>query len=516
MHNSEEFADYIWLIALVITAALLRLYQLGDTPFHHDESIHAYLSYLLWEGHPYRFDPIYHGPLLYWSNAVVYSLFGDSDFTARLLPASCSIALLLPVWLLRTQLGSIGWKVAAAFLVLSPTLTYYGRFLAHDNYAALFTLLLVYLGMASHRQPSIWSMASLGFVLGLFLATKAVVYINLGLFVAFALLVYALDTFAPEMPRARLRQLSLQWLLRRRHHIVIGLLLMLAVYVAFYSSFFTHWAGVPAGVFGTLSYWSGQHLEPRIPGPVYYYLPRLILHEPVFLLAAPSLAWVARGRHQPFDTFLAFWMLSTLAVYGYAQEKVPWLLVHMLIPMLLLAGRWVDHSWRLGRSKLAWCVTLLLLLSWSAHQTIRLCFQLPPATPHLLTYMATTTEMKQAALYIRSLDPTSGQVFLSDKAAWPMAWYLRDRDVTFELPIGWEQTAILVEAGEGNREKIVAQGFSGQTYPLMGWWYPDLWRLFSRELPAYLGHQDLPESRDIYRFTLYQRPGSTSMESKHD
>jgi predicted membrane-bound mannosyltransferase len=34
--------------ALVVVALALRFYQLGDRPFHHDESQDAYFSWVLW------------------------------------------------------------------------------------------------------------------------------------------------------------------------------------------------------------------------------------------------------------------------------------------------------------------------------------------------------------------------------------------------------------------------------------------------------------------------------------
>ncbi|MEQ8516369.1 MAG: TIGR03663 family protein, partial [Chromatocurvus sp.] len=253
-----------WLLLFVALAAALRLTQLGERPFHHDESIHAWFAYQIFQGQAYRFDPMFHGPWLYWSNALVYVLLGASDFTARLLPALASTAMLLPLWMLRRELGVIGWKVTAAFVILSPTLVYYGRFLGHDSYCALFTLLWVALAFAWHRWPLPRHALAFGVVTGLFFATKAVAFIHIGLFAIFVGLVLALDTFAPRWPRAKLVDLAWRWLLQRRAQLGLALLSAGAVYMALYSSFFTHWPGIIDGVVGTLDYWSGQHVQPRI------------------------------------------------------------------------------------------------------------------------------------------------------------------------------------------------------------------------------------------------------------
>lgn len=496
--------DAIWLVSLLAAACVLRLYQLGDTPFHHDESIHAYLSYQLWQGGPYRYNPVFHGPFLYWSNALIYQFFGATDFTARLMPALFSIVMLLPIWSLREYLGSVGWKVAALFMVFSPSLGYYGRFLAHDNYCALFSLLLVVLAMGYFQRPAAWRIAAIGLITGLFLATKAVSFIFLGTVAAFALLVFALDTFAPQFDRRHLWRQLLHWLRDCWRHWSAGLAAMLLAYLALYSSFFSHPQGVWDGVFGTLSYWGGQHAEPRIPGPLYYYLPRLLLHEPVFLLAIPATIWAARYRYSPLDVFLAFWTVAALSIYGYAQEKVPWLLMHMLLPMLLLAGRWVDQVWHSGFSRLAAATTLALLLGWSLRDTLWLSFRMPPASAHLLTYMASTAEMKEAARRIRDLSAAPGQVVLAGVATWPMTWYLRDTKITVGLGDGWEDTAILVEAGADDKERLEAAGFTGREYALMTWWYPNLRQLLGSGLPDYLWRHRSAEPPGEYRFTLFQ------------
>ena len=86
------------LLAVAILFELLalttRFWQLGDRPFHHDESIHAHQSYTLMKDGNWRYDPAYHGPFLYYANALVYRLLGASNTTARLLPAIFGLLLI--------------------------------------------------------------------------------------------------------------------------------------------------------------------------------------------------------------------------------------------------------------------------------------------------------------------------------------------------------------------------------------------------------------------------------------
>ena len=80
--NQQSSAPSTARIALLILffGALLRLWRLGDFPFHPDEAIHAWFALGLRE---YHYDPVYHGPLLYHLVASVFGLLGVSDYTAR-------------------------------------------------------------------------------------------------------------------------------------------------------------------------------------------------------------------------------------------------------------------------------------------------------------------------------------------------------------------------------------------------------------------------------------------------
>ncbi|MCA9853113.1 MAG: TIGR03663 family protein, partial [Dehalococcoidia bacterium] len=86
---NAELAIYAVLLA---AAALLRIWDLGAGALHHDESIHAKFSWDLVRGN-YTHDPVFHGPLYYHAQGLVFFLFGASDYTARLSAALFGIAL---------------------------------------------------------------------------------------------------------------------------------------------------------------------------------------------------------------------------------------------------------------------------------------------------------------------------------------------------------------------------------------------------------------------------------------
>jgi uncharacterized protein (TIGR03663 family) len=152
-------------------------------------------------------------------------------------------------------------------------------------------------------------------------------------------------------------------LLWDRKRWLINAALFWGIYVFFYTSVFTNWAGLATGLVGSLGYWLEQQGVNRGNQPWYYYL---LIQIPIYeflpalglLLAAwfgfrhkspealpatnsPEPEPASEGNHT--FSLLFWWALSSLVAFTIAGEKMPWLTVHITLPMILLAG------WALGQ-----------------------------------------------------------------------------------------------------------------------------------------------------------------------
>lgn len=127
--------EHLAYIALACISVFLHLYMLGSRALHHDETIHAFYSWLIYDGKGYLHDPLTHGPFLYYWTAVQYFLFGDSEFTARLAAAIFGVAITLLPWFFRRELGRGTALAIAVYLTISPVTLYVGRFIRHDVFA---------------------------------------------------------------------------------------------------------------------------------------------------------------------------------------------------------------------------------------------------------------------------------------------------------------------------------------------------------------------------------------------
>ncbi|HEU5016278.1 MAG TPA: flippase activity-associated protein Agl23 [Roseiflexaceae bacterium] len=128
-------------LGLFGVALLTHLWGLGDRALHHDETHHAYFSWQLFMGQGYTHDPLLHGPFLYYFNALIYFLFGDTNMTARLGVALFGSALVVLPYFIRRELGRGAALLAATYLLMSPAFLYVGRFIRHDMYAVTFEML---------------------------------------------------------------------------------------------------------------------------------------------------------------------------------------------------------------------------------------------------------------------------------------------------------------------------------------------------------------------------------------
>jgi predicted membrane-bound mannosyltransferase len=129
--------------AIMSIALAMRFWHLDDRAIHHDESLHMYYAWQIFKGQGYEHVPFMHGPLKFFGTALMFRLFGDNDFTARLLFALVGTALVGLPYFLRNYIGRIGAIVAAALLAFSPSLVYVSRFNRDDILIVAYTLAMV-------------------------------------------------------------------------------------------------------------------------------------------------------------------------------------------------------------------------------------------------------------------------------------------------------------------------------------------------------------------------------------
>jgi len=182
--------EIVLYVAIFVVALVTRYYDLGTRVMSHDESLHTLYSWNLYAGKGYQHDPLMHGPFLFHINALIYFLFGDNDFTARISTALFGVVLVvLPYWF-RPWLGRLGSLSASLMILFSPGLMYYSRYIRHDIFVSVWTVLMVlaffqYMRTRGTRWLFVGALA-----VSLMLSTKEVAYIHGFIGVSFIGMIY--------------------------------------------------------------------------------------------------------------------------------------------------------------------------------------------------------------------------------------------------------------------------------------------------------------------------------------
>lgn len=412
-HAETSVSTIRMVLVILAVGGLLRLWRLSEFPFHPDEAIHAWFALGLRD---YQYDPVYHGPLLYHLVASVFALLGASDFTARLVPALLGIALLwLVLFPARKYLGERAALWSGVLLALSPVVVAYSRRLLHDSLVLVLTLGAVLcfqtaLDHSSSTPTGRNARLGLAAILALFLATKANVFFIAAMLAAFWGWHY--------LQRARTEKAFV--------FDIKTLLMCLAVGVVVCVLLFRGETlrALPA----MLEYWGGQQRTPRLPGPHDYYFRLFAIYElPLFLAAI----WgVIRALQRPtrFTNLLLWWSLTSLGLYAVANEKVPWLLAHQVLPLALLAGFGLAQiEWKTTAKRGALAVAAVLAVIFSLRHVVATNFE-AAADRHEPLFFAQTTQAYRNAMFEAlqsTMTTASRDVWIEPSQQWPAGWYLR-------------------------------------------------------------------------------------------
>jgi predicted membrane-bound mannosyltransferase len=232
--------------------------------------------------------------------------------------------------------------------------------------------------------------------------------------------------------------------------------------------------GIGDGIWSGLYYWLEQQQVARGGQPWYYYLLLIPLYEQIGVVF--GLVGLVRCLVRPtrFRLFIAYWFVGNVAIYSWAAEKMPWLVIHMTMPMMLLAAvglepivmtlvNLVRHRLAsralvkeatdtangqpvlaplpqprrvgafAGSTAIVAALLALLLLLPTLHNMYEVAYIHPADGPHeMMVYVQTTTDVNIVMQKIDALDQKyyAGKHLLPigvmNDAVWPFVWYLRD------------------------------------------------------------------------------------------
>lgn len=269
--------------------------------------------------------------------------------------------------------------------------------------------------------------------------------------------------------------------------------------------------GIGKGIWEGLYYWIQQQQVARGGQPVYYYLLLLPLYEQLACVFGVAGIIYALMRPTRFRIFLVWWFLASLAIYSWAGEKMPWLSIHILLPLMLLAAIMLERivqgcvelGGRLARGEVSLLRAAPLRPAASAFGAVAALLLLVPMlwgmwtlsqrdaadAPHeMMVYVQTTQDVDTVMSKIEYADQKlyhgthQIRIGVGPGMEWPFHWYLRDypnthwgydagdanapqMDVLLLEPVDYEQ-----HSDAQAFATIHPTGYQQHQYRLRAWW----------------------------------------------
>jgi uncharacterized protein (TIGR03663 family) len=477
----------IGVVAILVVGAILRLYDLSLVPLHHDEGVNGnFLIRLVREG-AYQYDPSnYHGPTLYYFSALIpwttRLLFGSSasatygltTFTIRLVPALFGLATIALVFLLRRRLGTVATLAAALMLAVSPGAVYLSRYFIHETLFVFFTLGIVVAGVWFYedRNPSYLIPAAA--LAALLFATKETAMISVGvLIIALALTIVYVRmnrrTFVPAAAKRRRSPEGLRGAIAEMGHttsfvasIVLALIVFVALYLLFYSSFTRNSKGIYDSL-QTFAVWTRTGREAHVhPASMYIYW--LVRQEsPLLFLGAIGSAIVVLKPRNSLALFCALWSFGLIAAYSLIPYKTPWLLLNFVVPLALIAGYAIQAIYEIDKGQLRLvAVVLLVAVGVATYQSIDLNFVNYDNDNSKYVYVYAHTRRNILEL-VKQVDQIAQEnsgsltgISIVSPDYWPLPWYFRNYTRVGYFGQMAASTELMIIANETQKEQMEA------------------------------------------------------------
>jgi uncharacterized protein (TIGR03663 family) len=411
-------------------------------------------------------------------------------------------------------------------------------------------------------------------------ALKENAYIMMALMAFFLLLLFIRQKWYKGLP-GRLKSRDKQIFIPVAEGLFF-IIVVLVLFSLFYTGHVFDFSGMKIAVEKAISHWYEMHKIQRIGGPYYFYLPIIALYElPVLIFGVLGAVyygccdkkkekmltiflayWVivdfmyiltsyypASGRFLPtsyipeafvvylpllvfgiltvlksrnlFYSFLIYWTVTNLVVYSYVQEKVPWLVLNILLPLVILAAAYLGERLpRLKFNSVVGAVTLIALilsLAFFMYSSVFLNYYdyTNPAEPliqaaqppqkysqFLDTFFEISSQYQNQSTAVQVTDDQLETQFL---------WYLRHYgNVKWKVSVDSSFTAplIVVHDTDGNEsEANIIQHRLGSDYmrldsAKMSWyWFKD-----SDINLGYLLYRKMDRPPGEYRFVLFYKP----------
>jgi uncharacterized protein (TIGR03663 family) len=342
---SVEIALYA---ALFLFAFFIRIFVLDLSPLNSDEARQALGALTFARGDSSVFTG---SPLVFTLNVIFFTLFGATEFAARLASVFFGSALVLLPALFSRALGRVGSLIASALLAFSPSLVFYSRSVDGIVPATTCALAAILFGerylqsrvardlyyaaasaaLALLAAPDTWS---IGLALALYILASRF------------RLVSSVDNQGSNNENLANSQTI--------GHEIRALFLFFSVFIGTATTLFLHREGIGAA-FDLLGAWTESL---RVGGSLPDVLRLLLVYEPLILFFGLAgfldLLFSPRDSRTTINVILGFWVATVFFLLSFSANNNPARIVVLTVPLALLAGAniggWMERTGNSMRS----------------------------------------------------------------------------------------------------------------------------------------------------------------------
>jgi hypothetical protein len=259
-------------------------------------------------------------------------------------------------------------------------------------------------------------------------------------------------------------------------------------------------------------------------------------------------------KRKNIPLFFAYWYIGSMILFSWAGEKMPWLVVHPLLPALLLTAYFVGDIWesvptdQAGRTcRVAALSLFALLTTYSLHSAVLLSFYHEDNPVESLVYVQSGPDCKEVERIVEEIsynetggpNPDSPEgvsdaeklyhsgmtLTIEDKCSWPFAWSFRNfTHRNHPATITTADNAIILTATESDAVAypiLSKAGYINRKYKMRIWWVPSWYKkgypssdinwstfrdwLFSNFIPLSSPRTDMVDWSDIKKWVLYRQ-----------
>ena len=346
--------DRLYVLGLLVAAVFLYTSHLGELPLRDwDEGIVAGVARNIWRSSPDSYTWLYptidynvpywnKPPLIHGLIALAYSLFGISEWSTRIVPATLSACCVPLLYLIGREVFSTRLPAlfsALVYLTLLP-IARHGRVAMLDGAVTCWFCLAVWCLLRGRKYPR-WLLGT-GLAVGLVCLTKGMM---MGVLLGGIIVIFVC------WDRPSLLLSPYLW-----GGIVLGLLPAIAWYGLQYLRYGRQFLGTSLGRQTFNRIW--QPIS-NIPNPPWYYLLEIAKYSLPWLIFLPYGVKLAfRHRHLSWAKLALVWSGVYLVAISLMVTKLPWYVIPLYPGLSLFVGASLATAWQKNQFFYFWKVFL--------------------------------------------------------------------------------------------------------------------------------------------------------------